>query len=100
MAGSSMVSSFTGTLMSKRDLQRIVGDEHRARQLVRRDDVVMTEARHRAAAIDEDLQQRLFGDDPHIRARRRVPPTPRLPARRGGRSFGDWGTCLTRGQPP
>ena len=44
---------------------------------MRRDDVVVTEPRHRAAAIHEDLQQRFFGDHLDIRARRPAPPMAR-----------------------
>jgi hypothetical protein len=37
-------------------IQNVIRHEHRARQLVRHNHVVMTEARHGATAIHEDLQ--------------------------------------------
>ena len=100
MAGSSMVSSFTGNLMSKRVCSGIVGDEHRARQLMRRDHVVVPEPRHGAAAIHEDLQQRLLG---HHLVFLRAGGSRRSAAAgagAGARRFGGRGACLTRRPAP
>ena len=43
--------------------QRIVGQVHHAREVVRGDDVVVPETGHGAAAIHQDLQQRFLGAD-------------------------------------
>ena len=43
-------------------LQQIVGEIHDSAEVMRGDDVVVPEPRHRAAAIHEDLQQRFLRD--------------------------------------
>ena len=59
-AGSSTVSSFTGKLMSKRVCVGSSVHVHRAGELMRGDHMVVSEPRHGAAAIHQDLQQRLL----------------------------------------
>ena len=77
------------------------GHEYRARQLMRRDHVVVTEPRHGAAAIHEDLQQRLLRRRLRysLRIRRECRSRGSGAGVAGGVSRGR-GACLTRRPAP
>jgi hypothetical protein len=80
-----------GNIQVEPRLRRVLRDEHRAGEMMRRDHVIVSEARHRTAAIHQDLQQRFLrnhGECP--RARRR---NTRLDDR------GRWRGDVRRGRP-